>query len=289
MAPTAELGTWNPAYEGNNLMDVIFLQRMYDAGAGACFDVMAVNDYMLWSGPTDRRMRPTQGQVNFSRPLWVRDVMVVNGDAHKPIWISEMNSNAAPEGIEPRFGRVTLEQQARYAPLAYERIQREWPWAGVTTIWFFKRASDAERELPFYYFRMVEPDFTPLPIYDSLAAYLNSQEPTLYPGQHQETSWQLTYAGAWTDEIATDAVLGGYRATETSGASVSFAWEGHVLTLVPGPDAGTLRVTDDVGRDTLLDLRGEPVVLSHHLRPQRTTLTLTAVDGTVSIDALVVR
>ena len=289
MAPTAELGSWNPAYEGNNLMDVIFLQRMYDAGAGACFDVMAVNDYMLWSGPTDRRMRPTQGQVNFSRPLWVRDVMVVNGDAHKPIWISEMNSNAAPEGIEPRFGRVTLEQQARYAPLAYERIQREWPWAGVTTIWFFKRASDTEREQPSYYFRMVEPDFTPLPIYDSLAAYLNSQEPTLYPGQHQETSWQLIYAGAWADEIATDAVLGGYRAAETSGASVSFAWEGRVLTLVPGPDAGTLRVTDDVGRDTLLDLRGEPVILSRHLRPQRETLTLTAADGTVSIDALVVR
>ncbi|MFN2108794.1 MAG: hypothetical protein ACK2UI_03970, partial [Anaerolineae bacterium] len=169
MAPTAELGTWNPAYEGNNLMDVVFLQRMYDAGASACFDVMAVNDYMLWSGPTDHRMRPTQGQVNFSRPLWVRDVMVANGDAHKPIWISEMNSNAAPEGIEARYGRVTLEQQARYAPLAYERIQREWPWVGVTTVWFFKRASDSERDQPFYYFRMVEPDFTPLPIYESLS------------------------------------------------------------------------------------------------------------------------
>ena len=128
MAPTVELGTWNPGYQGNNMMDVIFLQRMYDAGAGDCFDIMAVNDYMLWSGPTDQRMRVTQ--VNFSRPLWVRDVMVANGDADKPIWISEMNSNAVPEDLEPRFGRVTLDQQARYAPLAFERMQREWPWAG---------------------------------------------------------------------------------------------------------------------------------------------------------------
>ena len=285
MAPTAELGTWNPGYAGNNLMDVVFLQRMYDAGAGKCFDVMAVNDYMLWSGPTDHRMRPTQDQVNFSRPMWVRDVMVANGDAHKPIWISEMNSNAVPEGIEPRYGRVTLEQQARYAPLAYERIQREWPWAGVTTIWFFKRASEAEVEQPFYYFRMVEPDFTPLPIYDSLAAYLTNLEPTLYPGQRQETSWQLAYTGAWEDVASATAVLDSYRTTSTPGDSVRLTWEGRTLTLAPGPDAGTLRVTDDTGRDETLEFRGEPVVLSRHLRQQHETLTLTLVEGTLSIDA----
>ena len=289
MAPTAELGTWNTAYEGNNLMDVVFLQRMYDAGASACFDVMAVNDYMLWSGPTDHRMRPTQGQVNFSRPLWVRDVMVVNGDAHKSIWISEMNSNAAPEGIEARYGRVTLEQQARYAPLAYERIQREWPWVGVTTVWFFKRASDAERDQPFYYFRMVEPDFTPLPLYESLSTYLNTLEPTLYAGVHQETSWQLAYEGDWGQETDVNAVLGGYRATTRSGDSVSLTWEGRVLTLDPGFDEGVLRITNSDGENRTFDLRGEPVVLSRYLSSQRETLTLTAIDGTVSLNALIIR
>ena len=288
MAPTAELGTWNPAYEGNNLMDVVFLQRMYDAGAGACFDVMAVNDYMLWSGPTDHRMRPTQGQVNFSRPLWVRDVMVANGDAHKPVWISEMNSNAAPEGIEARFGRVTLEQQARYAPLAYERIQREWPWVGVTTVWFFKLPSEDRRNDPMYYFRMVEPDFTPLPLYESLSTYLNTLEPTLYAGHHQETSWQLRYAGTWDDVAAPDAVLGHYRATATPGATVAFTWEGRTLALTPGPDAGVVRVTDGAGRSRDVSLSGAPVILARRLRSQRETLTLTALDGTVSLDALVI-
>jgi hypothetical protein len=270
-------------------MDVVFLQRMYDAGASACFDVMAVNDYMLWSGPTDHRMRPTQGQVNFSRPLWVRDVMVANGDAHKPIWISEMNSNAAPEGIEARYGRVTLEQQARYAPLAYERIQREWPWVGVTTVWFFKRASDSERDQPFYYFRMVEPDFTPLPIYESLSTYLNTLEPTLYAGVHQETSWQLAYEGDWEEESDVNAVLGGYRATRTPGHSVSLTWEGRVLTLDPGFGEGVLRITNSDGESRTFDLRGEPVVLSRYLSSQRETLTLTAIDGTVSLDALIIR
>jgi hypothetical protein len=49
----------------------------------------------------------------------------------KPIWIAEMNWNAAPEDVEPRYGRVTLEQQARYLPLAYQRIIEDWPWIGV--------------------------------------------------------------------------------------------------------------------------------------------------------------
>ena len=284
MAQTSELGTWNDAYQGNNLMDVVFLQRMYDAGARNCFDVMAVNDYMMWSGPTDHRL--TQREINFSRPMWVRDVMVANGDAAKPIWITEMNSNAVPENIEPRFGRVTPEQQARYAPLAYARIQREWPWAGVTTVWFFKRASDAEIDQPMYYFRLAEPDFTPMPVYASLSTYLNTLEPTLYPGRHQETTWQLTYTGAWDDVPDPDATLGGVRRAAEPGASVTLTWEGRRLTLAPGPGEGTLRLTNANGASREISLRGKPVTLAWQLLRDRHTLTLTAVEGTVTIDEL---
>jgi len=41
-----------------NLNDFIFLVRMYEAGAGRCFDVMSAQGYGFYSGPTDRRMRP---------------------------------------------------------------------------------------------------------------------------------------------------------------------------------------------------------------------------------------
>ncbi len=81
--------------------------------------------------------------LNISHHLFLRDLMVENGDAHKPIWISEMNWNAAPEGVEPRYGRVTLEQQAEYLPLAYERVRHDWPWVGVANTWHLKRATDA--------------------------------------------------------------------------------------------------------------------------------------------------
>jgi hypothetical protein len=50
-------------------------------------------------------------------------------------------------------------------------MREEWPWMGVACFWFFKRADDSEREQPMYYFRMVEPDFAPLPVYRAMQAY----------------------------------------------------------------------------------------------------------------------
>jgi polysaccharide biosynthesis protein PslG len=173
LAPTVSLS-------GRDLNDFVFLQRMYDAGAGECFDILAVQGYGLNSGPTDQRMRPTT--VNFARNLYIRDLMVANGDSHKPIWISEAAWNPMddiPGDIADRenYGSVTHEQAARYMPLAYQRAQEEWPWVGVIFYWFFKRPSDAEINQSWYYFRMVEPDFTPLPVYESMKNYIASQQP----------------------------------------------------------------------------------------------------------------
>src|SRR5437868_7048073 len=77
-------------------------------------------------------------------------------------------------------------------PLAYQRAQEEWPWIGNISYWFFKRPSDYEKNQAFYYFRMVEPDFTPLPVYDSMKQYITSQKPVLYAGVHQAESWAIT-------------------------------------------------------------------------------------------------
>lgn len=154
-----------------SLSDLIFLQRMYDAGAAPYFDIMAVQGYGLWSGPTDTRMHPRV--LNISHHLFIRDLMVKNGDAHKSLWISEMNWNVAPEGVEPRYGRVTLEQQARYLPLAYQRVLDDWPWVGVANTWYLKRATDQweQNAAPEAYFRLLAPDFTPQPVYTAMYEY----------------------------------------------------------------------------------------------------------------------
>ncbi len=47
----------------------------------------------------------------------------------------------------------------------------------MINFWFFKRASDAEKDQEWYYFRMAEPDFTLMPVYHSMQSYiLGTQE-----------------------------------------------------------------------------------------------------------------
>jgi hypothetical protein len=171
LAPT--IGQDGGGYPGGGLDDLIFFQRMYQASAGECFDVAAAQGYGLFSGPYDQRTNPLQ--TNVARHVLMRDVMVRNGDAAKPIWLSEVNWNAVPNDPNiadlNRFGMVTPEQQARYVPEVFERTQREWPWIGAMNVWFFKRPSDAEKNQSWYYFRMLEPDFTPTPLWEAMKEY----------------------------------------------------------------------------------------------------------------------
>lgn len=184
--------------------DLLFLQEMYDNGASACFDVLSAQGYGLFSGPTDRRLRATS--VNVARHTYYRDIMVKNGDAHKPIWLSEAAWNATldaelpPDQIDAysQFGNVTQEQAADYMPQLFDRAQQEWAWVGNVTYWFFTRKDPFEAGQSFYYFKMVEPDyqpetprFTPLPVYNAVQDYITTQDPILYRGTHQAETWQI--------------------------------------------------------------------------------------------------
>ena len=230
---------------GRNMNDLAFLQRMYDAGARGHFDIMSVMAYGLWTGPLDRRATPDR--TNFARPQLIREIMVQNGDADKPIWATEVGWNAVPPDFpKPAlYGRVTLEQQARYAAEAYRRAQAEWPWMGVMNYWFFKRATDLETGEVFYYFRMVEPDFTPLPVYSAMQR-LTAESPKVYPGYHQEDHWALSYSGEWHDVQDARAVLRGYRLSVGEGY-VRFRFVGTSLDLVvaKSPAARSLEVSVD--------------------------------------------
>ena len=228
----------------NALNDLIFLQRMYDAGAAPYFDIMAMQDYGLWSGPTDRRMQPRV--MNYGRPQFVRDLMVSNGDAGKPIWISEMAWNAVPDKVEDkRFGQVSLEQQAGYEPLAYQRALAEWPWAGVINTWYFKRAGDdwVKQGKPEAYFRLADPDFTLQPVYNSLKNYITSFTPTLYAGTHAPAGWAVQATGRWETVTASAAPYGQFWQSSQPGSKLEFTFSGNSLSLdarCGGPPSATV-------------------------------------------------
>lgn len=238
LAPTLELNT-------RNFNDFLFLQRMYDAGAADCFDVLSMQGYGLWSGPTDERMRAVT--VNYGRNEFIRDIMVRNGDEDKAIWISEMNWNVAPEDVEARYGRVTSEQQARYATLAYQRAEEDWPWVGVVAFWYFKRADSEwlDERRPEAYFQMADPDFTLMPTYDAMQTY-TSQPPVMYAGNHSADHWAVAYSAGW--EVSDD----GARAPDSDAGPLTFTFSGSSLEIVyavEGDGGATLQVDDSPVRE----------------------------------------
>jgi len=275
------------------LSDVLFLQQVYDAGGGPYFDVLAMQGYGLWSGPYDRRMQPRV--LNFSRPLYIRDVMVRNGDAHKPIWLSEMAWNAVPldSGIPPVYGHVSPQQQAEYAVLAYRRVQEEWPWLGVANYWFLKQADN--RELrdgnPQYFFRLLEPDFTPLPVYEALKE-ANNQPPVMYRGWHQEDHWAAAYSDGWMRQRDEQAVFSRVMATSAAGETVRFTFSGRRLTLVVTPSGGAVVAVqvDGEAEETLsLEENHTEYPLFRSWRKGRHTVQLTLLnDAPLRVDGFVV-
>ena len=162
----------------------------------ANFDILAVMDYGLFSGPGDRRLDEND-RINFSRPIQLREIMVKNGDALTPVWAMEMGWNAQPADFkETPYGRVDEKRQARYTPQVSYRAQTEWPWMGAMIYWFFKRADDRERNQSFYYFRMFEPDFTTMPVYDAVKAYTPNAR-FVDMGFKSTTHWAMDWRGAW--------------------------------------------------------------------------------------------
>jgi hypothetical protein len=282
-----------------NLNDLTYLQQMYDAGAKGYFDIMGVMAYGLWTGPGDHRASPEL--TNFSRPQLIRDIMVRNGDADKPLWATEVGWNTVPPDFPafPLYGRVTEEQQARYAVKAYQRAQEEWPWMGVLNYWFFKRATDTETDQVFYYFRMVEPDFTPLLVYEAMKEYSN-ESPRVHIGYHQEDHWALEWEGGWERIEEGQAVLGVLRRSGAPGDVLRFTFVGTDLELVVhrSPLGGVLRIAvdgkakPDIVLESGTDEYGVLVPLAHGLRdgPHQVEIVSQGEPGTqVDVDAIIVR
>jgi hypothetical protein len=275
------------------MSDLVFLQQMYDAGARGYFDILAAQDYGLYTGPGDRRVE--FGRTNFSRPILLREIMVKNGDADKPIWAMEVGWNTAPPGMPATFGRVTVSQQTRYTVQAYDRAQNEWPWMGGLMYWFFKRAYDTEKDQPFYYFRMLDPDFTPQPIYAAMKDYI-AQARVVTPGFRSTSDWAMVWRGAWEAKQDYRAYFGEYKAGQV-GDAVSFRFSGTDLDLVAlqNPYGGALQVQIDDQPAREIDLWltdpevGGRIALARDLDDGEHHATITVTRAPVAINGFIVQ
>ncbi len=287
--------------------DVTFLQKMYDAGAAPFFDVMSANAYGLRNGPNDWRFN-RQDDVNFSRPVLLREIMVQNGDSAKPIWASEIGWDALPANwtqLPLLFGSVSREIQASYTVQAYQRAAAQWPWMDVMAVWHLRKVHAEDAQQQDYYFDLVSNDWQIEPVYYALQQ-LMAQPPSVHRGFHQESFWALHWSDGWRDVGDPRASLGHAKESLTPGATLSFDLDASWLDLVTttGPSGGRLAVTIDgtpfaanrlplTHGTALLDLRAPTeswqvhVPIAAGLSPGLHHVELRVVDGTVLIDGVV--
>lgn len=112
--------------------DRMFLEAMYQAGAGAYFDALGAHPYGFAYPPDDPQ--GAHDGLNLARLLDLRAIMEAYGDADKPIWVTELGWTTAGVG-EGSWLTVTPQQQADYLTGAWRQARREWPWLQVLTVW----------------------------------------------------------------------------------------------------------------------------------------------------------
>ncbi len=142
-------------------------------------------------------------------------------------------------------------------------------------------------------FRLVEPDFSPLPIFQALKDHFQSDEArALYPGVHQEDHWALAYEGEWERQAAAQAELGSYQlAADSSQATLEFTFNGTDLWLRSGPTyRGAILFSLDGGQEAKVAVDPETrIQLAQELPHGQHTVSIRAASGPFALDSLEVR
>ncbi|MEL7433859.1 MAG: beta-galactosidase [Chloroflexota bacterium] len=161
LAPTLE-----PAGSPNGLMDTRYLEGMYAGGASEYFDALAIHTYGF-TYPADAP--PDENVLNFRRAELLLDIMAENGDADKPVYITEMGWNDHPRWIQA----VRPSQRSQYTVDAFELADSEWEQVEAMCVWAF-RYPVPTLSYPDNY-TLVTTDFQIRPIYYALQAYARGE------------------------------------------------------------------------------------------------------------------
>lgn len=119
----------------NAVDDLIYLQQMYNAGAGACFDRLGANPLGFAYSPDDTS--DPNGYYFRRAEVW-RQIMVNNGDGAKQMFATEMGwlrDTTTDLGSDYNWMKVSDIDQAHYLVRAYNIARCEWPWMSAMTTW----------------------------------------------------------------------------------------------------------------------------------------------------------
>ena len=157
LAPTNE-----PEGSPAGLSDLLYLERMYQAGAADYFDALSAHAYGLTQPPD---AAPVTDTINFRRVELLREIMVAYGDEETPIYVTEAGWNDHPRWVHA----VTPAQRIVYTIGAYEWAREQWPWCPAVAIWAFRYPASTLSYHDYYAF--VTPAFEPRVIYQDIQDY----------------------------------------------------------------------------------------------------------------------
>jgi len=162
LAPTLE-----PTGSPHGLNDIDYLEMMYEAGAAAYFDALAIHTYGFSEAP----LAPPQADtLNFRRAELLYDIVQAYDDAGTPVYITESGWNDHPRWAKA----VRPAQRIRYTIGGFEYAESNWPWVEELCIWAFRYP------LPTLSypdnFTLVTTDFQMKPIFHALQAYARGAE-----------------------------------------------------------------------------------------------------------------
>ena len=158
---------------GNN---TDYLRQMYALGAHPFFDALGVHPYVLQRSPDE--VHP-HVRNSFHGLGELRKIMVANGDAAKPIWITEMSwptNRRAPGATGDWAEGVSHATQAAYLSRAYEKIAQEYPFIQVA-MWYNLRDKGTNPTLAYHNYGLVQNNFEPKPAYFAYRALGRSFAP----------------------------------------------------------------------------------------------------------------
>ncbi|MCL4395912.1 MAG: hypothetical protein M1482_14095, partial [Chloroflexi bacterium] len=139
--------------------------------------ILGAHPYGFANPPDDPR--GAHGGLNFLRVLDLHDVMSANGDADKPMWITEFgyatNAPAPPaarsnptNGAPPLGPGVSEVEQARWLPQAYEIARDQMSFVQLFTVWNLASGLPATDSQAGY--SLLHGDGSPKPAFATLAA-----------------------------------------------------------------------------------------------------------------------
>jgi hypothetical protein len=157
LAPTLE-----PEGSSAGLNDLIYLERMYKAGAAPYFDALAAHAYGL-TFPAEEP--PTADTLNFRRVELLYEIMSRNEDTNKSVYVTEAGWNDHPRWVHA----VRPAQRIAHTINAYEWAMRHWPWCKCVAMWAFRYPTPTYNYQDYYAF--VTADFEPRVIYLEIQNY----------------------------------------------------------------------------------------------------------------------